>query len=245
MQRVRWPRNFSVFSGSDSDSDGQSIHRRPNAANLRIDTAKASPASSSYPSPISPAPNPILGVYLFCTGDQVDLSSLQTPITPSTHSRIPGMALATVQQNDAIFTSTPLAISNLIGIPLLMRRLLAKPSKSSSHFDNPLAAQLQLDPGSVTADQGARAHGIGTVLVTRADKQPLQKDLLERICAFHAQLLSIAQQQRGVAISDVVKTWATPEKFAAFCAESSKSMGMSVHEMLGGSWLDVKRSVAI
>ncbi|KAG8806581.1 hypothetical protein FRC19_007163, partial [Serendipita sp. 401] len=144
MQRVRWPKNFSPFSGSDSDSETQTDSRRNrNAQRLQISVPNSSSSSSGSVN------GPVMGVYLFCNGDQVDLSSLQTPTsTAPSGFKSPAMGIATVSQSDAVFTSTALPISNLIGVPLLMRRLLAKASPSSPHFENPLASQLQIDPSS-------------------------------------------------------------------------------------------------
>ncbi|CAG7847855.1 SubName: Full=Uncharacterized protein {ECO:0000313/EMBL:CCA77854.1} [Serendipita indica DSM 11827] len=224
MQRIRWPKTLSPFSGSDSDSDGQ-VDRRStrNGRNLHI----AIPNNDSNPSKAIGAP--IMAVYLFCTGDQ-----------PSNgySNRLP---------SDPIFSSTPLPISVLLGVPLLMRRLLAKPAPSSPHFENPLASQLQIDPAEST-NQSPRGSTLGTVLIVRADKEPLQKELVDRICAYHAKLLSLAQQRGPGGMTEVVKTMATPEKFLAFCMESFQSgsgnIANSVHEMLGGSWLDLQRPMA-
>lgn len=243
MQRIRWPKTLSPFSGSDSDSDGQ-VDRRStrNGRNLHI----AIPNNDSNPSKAIGAP--IMAVYLFCTGDQVDLSSLKTPPLGAKKTfTSPAMGTATVSPSDPIFSSTPLPISVLLGVPLLMRRLLAKPAPSSPHFENPLASQLQIDPAEST-NQSPRGSTLGTVLIVRADKEPLQKELVDRICAYHAKLLSLAQQRGPGGMTEVVKTMATPEKFLAFCMESFQSgsgnIANSVHEMLGGSWLDLQRPMA-
>jgi hypothetical protein len=53
-------------------------------------------------------------------------------------------------------------------------------------------------------------------------------------------------------MGEVLKSWATPEKFLTFCMESYRPTGgkskaniaNSVHEMLGGSWLDLQRPMA-
>lgn len=250
MQRIRWPKNFSVFYGSDSDSDGQTVQRRARPSNLHIDLPAGSSSYANQSS--SGTAQSIQGVYLFCAGDQVDLSTLQTPLVPKPIANIPTMGAATVSPSDAIFspTSVPLPISSLIGIPLLMRRLQSKPSPASPHFQNALASQLSFDPESppvITPDSGTR--GLGTVLVVRLDREPLQKDLLDRICAFHAKLLNLAQQKGPGSMAEVLRTWATPEQFLTFCMESTRPIGVSassnnVHEMLGGSWLDLQRPMA-
>lgn len=251
MQRVRWPRSFSVFSGSDSDSDGHAAERytRSRKPNFHINTSNTSnPERASS----------VTGVYLFCSGDQVDLSSLQTPMSPPSSRPTPTMGAATVSPSDAIWTATPLPISSLIGIPLLMRRLLAKPSSSlppSPDFDNELASQLQIDPSNQISDIDGNgstreaSRGLGTVLIVRADRAPLPQDLVERICAFHAKLLGLAHQRGRGSMAEIVKTWATPEKFVAFCTESyqtksSAPISNSVHQMLNGSWLEVQRPMA-
>lgn len=195
---------------------------------------------------------PVIGVYLFCAGDQVDLSVLKTPPAGSKPAKKPELGSATVAPSDAIFKASPLPISNLIGIPLLMRRLLAKPSSAmpaSPHYDNPLASQLQADPANPAADSST--HGIGTVLVVRADREPLHKDLIDRVCAFHAELLNMARQRGPGSMSEVLKTHATPQKFLDFCMKSYKAPGLpgenlasSMHELLGGSWLDLQRPIA-
>lgn len=242
MQRIRWPRDFSPFSGSDSDSDGQSAQRRTRAAQLKvaIPSDSTSGASSSQT---------VMGVYLFCAGDQVDLSVLKTPPAGFKPARRPELGTATVAPSDAVFQFSPLPISQLIGVPLLMRRLLAKPMPTSPHFDNPLASQLQFDPANSAVDHSTR--GLGTVLVVRADREPLHKDLIDRICAFHANLLNMAQHRGPGSMSEVLKTYATPQKFLDFCMESYQAPGLpptnianSVHELLGGSWLDLQRPMA-
>ncbi|KIM32755.1 hypothetical protein M408DRAFT_6218 [Serendipita vermifera MAFF 305830] len=249
MQRIRWPKNFSVFSGSDSDSDGQPAQRRARPSNMHIDIPAGS--SSYVNQSTTGAPQPIQGVYLFCAGDQVDLSTLQTPLVPTPiPNNMPAMGLATVSPSDQIFSKTasaPLPISTLIGIPLLMRRLQSKPSPTSPHFENTLASHLTFNEAAAatTADSGAR--GLGTVLVVRLDREPLQKELLERICAFHAKLLSLIQQRGPGSTPDVLKSFATPEQFLSFCMESSSNRGnvaSSVHDVLGGSWLDIQRPMA-
>jgi len=193
-----------------------------------------------------------MGVYLFCSGDTVDLSVLKTPPAGSKPVHRPELGTATVQPTDAVFQAAPLAISQLIGIPLLMRRLLAKPASAMStspHFDNPLASQLQLDPANPAAADGTR--GLGTVLVVRADREPLHKDLIDRICAFHAKLLNMARQRGPGSMAEILRVNATPQKFIDFCMESYKAPGLppaniasSVHELLGGSWLDLQRPMA-
>lgn len=249
MQRIRWPKSLSPFSGSDSESDGQTVQRtRP--SHLRLDIPKGPTNQSAN----GIQQQTIQGVYLFCAGDQVDLSNLQTPLVPNPIANIPTMGLATVSPSDAIFnaSSTPLPISSLIGIPLLMRRLAAKPSPTSPHFENTLAFQLSIDPQFAATTPDPATRGLGTVLVVRADREPLQKDLLDRICAFHAKLLNLAQQKGSGGMSETLKTWATPEKFLMFCMESYRQAGgnskanvaNSVHEMLGGSWLDLQRPMA-
>jgi hypothetical protein len=250
MQRVRWPKSFSPFSGSDSDSDGQTAQRHARPSPLHLDIPKGSTNQSANGS----QQQTIQGIYLFCAGDQVDLSTLRTPLVPNPVANIPTMGLATVSPSDAIFnaSSTPLPISSLIGIPLLMRRLAAKPSPSSPHFENTLAFQLSVDPQLTATTPDPATRGLGTVLVIRADREPLQKDLLDRICAFHAKLLNLAQQKGSGGMGETLKTWATPEKFLMFCMESYRPDGgnskanisNSVHEMLGGSWLDLQRPMA-
>ncbi|KAG8836289.1 hypothetical protein FRC17_007439 [Serendipita sp. 399] len=245
MQRIRWPKDFYPFSG-DSDSDTQSESKRNrNTQRLHIDVPTSSTSTTA-------AHAPVLGVYLFCNGDQVDLSSLQTPTAPSPSGfTSPAMGTATVSQSDAVFNATVLPISNLIGVPLLMRRLLAKASSPSSpHFDNPLASQLQIDPSpSSSPAASSTSRGLGTVLVVRADKKPLQKELLDRVCAYHARLLALAQQRGAGSMSDVLKTMATPEKFMAFCMESQRQVpGTSnshlATSVLSESWLDLQRPMA-
>lgn len=190
------------------------------------------------------ASKPVIGVYLFCAGDQVDLSVLKTPPAGSKPARKPEIGTASVLPSDAVFEVSPLPISNMIGVPLLMRRLQSKPSPTSPHFDNPLASQLQFDPENPAFDV---ARGLGTVLVVRADREPLQKELIDRICSFHAKLLNMAQQRGPGSMSEVLKTWATPQKFVEFCMESYPNPGMSktgvansVHELLGTSWFEVQ-----
>lgn len=245
MQRIRWPQNFSPFSGSDSDSDGQSAQRRTRAAQLQLATPNNSTSGVS-------SSQTVMGVYLFCAGDQVDLSVLKTPPAGSKPVRRPELGTATVAPSDAVFKASPLPISQLIGVPLLMRRLLAKPMPTSPHFDNPLASQLQFDPANSAVDYSSKStRGLGTVLVVRADREPLHKDLIDRICAFHANLLNIAQQRGPGSMAEVLKTYATPQKFLDFCMESYQAPGLlpaniasSVHELLGGSWLDLQRPMA-
>ena len=249
MQRIRWPKTFSVFYGSDSDSDGQTVQRRTRPGNLHIDLPTQPPSYATQSTS-----GTVQGVYLFCAGDQVDLSTLQTPLIPKPIINIPTMGSATVSPSDAIFNGSclPLPISSLIGIPLLMRRLQSKPSPNSPHFENTLASHLSFDPTSTatTPDMGTR--GLGTVLVVRLDREPLQKDLLDRICAFHAKLVNLAQQRGPGGMAEVLKAWATPETFLTFCMESNRSSGTSsnanmaasVHEPLGGSWLDLQRPMA-
>jgi hypothetical protein len=245
MQRIRWPRDLSPFSGSDSDSDGQVAPGRTRAGaalKITIPNDSTNGASSSQT---------VMGVYLFCAGDQVDLSVLKTPPVGSKPARKPQLGTATVTPSDAIFKASPLPISQLIGIPLLMRRLLAKPMPTSPHFDNPLASQLQFDPANSASDHPSSTRGLGTVLVVRADREPLHKDLIDRICAFHANLLNMAQQRGSGSMSEVLKTYATPQRFLDFCMESYQAPGLppanianSVHELLGGSWLDLQRPMA-
>ncbi|PVG02054.1 hypothetical protein CPB86DRAFT_35099 [Serendipita vermifera] len=242
MQRIRWPKNFSLFSGSDSESEGQAPQPR-SKPHLHLDLSKE---SASQQAGKGHGSSTVKGVYLFCAGDQIDLSALQTPLSPTTSFYSPEMGVATVAQSDAVFSGTPLAVSQLIGIPLLMRPLAAKQSPSSPHFENPLASHLQIDP----ANQLPSPRGIGTVLVVRADKEPLEKDLLVHICAFHNQLLTMAQQRGPGSMSELTKTWATPENFKRFCKEfrptgtsGNVSMAGSVH-MLGGSWHELQRPMA-
>jgi hypothetical protein len=243
MQRIRWPKNFSLFSGEDSDSEGHTHQPRSKPTHLHLDLSKDSASKHGGKGQGS---STVKGVYLFCAGDQIDLSALQTPLSPTPSFYTPEMGLATVAQTDAVFSGTPLAVSQLIGIPLLMRPLAAKQSPTSPHFENPLASHLQLDP----ANQLPSPRGIGTVLVVRADKEPLEKELLVRICAFHNQLLTLAQQRGPGSMSELTKTWATPENFSNFCKEfkptgasRSVSMASSVY-MLGGSWHELQRPMA-
>lgn len=236
MQRVRWPKTFSVWNGSDPSINDQYS--------------------------ISP---PVQGVYLFCAGDeqQVQLSMSHSPPTTPTSPSLPmapqpKLALATVTSTDSIFESTPLTISELIGVPLQMRRLLAKPSTSLQfpHFDNQSATYLQIDPTTGFAPP-VWARGVGTVLLVRADQEPLTKELLERIIAFHSRLLDLYDQQGKVDLQQ----WATPQRFREFCSlgdiflssapyKGSKPgelhfRGSTAKNALGESWLDVGPQVVV
>ena len=173
------------------------------------------------------------------------------------------MALATVPQVDAIFGTKPLALSVLLGVPLLIRRLSAKPALElprNAHFDNVAATALHVDPATGYAP-AEWCRGVGTVLVVREDQQPLTKDLLENLVQFSQML---AQLFGGRA--DELRAYATPRRFADFCAASDEhdhqmpvtsiatgsgsgsgsllaaSQLISRSQVLGESWFDVSKS---
>lgn len=249
MQRIRWPKNYSPWAAaSDSDSD----------ASLAASTSPL-PAAKRAASP----GRPITGVYLFCVGDQFQ-PSLSPPSSPTTLAPKPlvsnTMALATVPQADAIFATAPLALSVLLGVPLLARRLSAKPALAlprNAHYDNDAASALHIDPATGRAPAEWARGGVGTVLIVRADQQPLTKDLLARIVAFSRACAGRPGEH------------ATPSRFADFCAAAAAddelelahprsqaqmlppiaagpplaaSQLISRSQVLGESWLDVNKS---
>lgn len=243
MQRIRWPKNYSPWAASsDSDSD----------SSLAASTS-TTPAKRS----VSPE-RPITGVYLFCVGDQ-----FQPPLSPpsSPTATASTMALATVPQADAIFGTPPLALSERLGVPLLTRRLSAKPALALPHnaqFDNAAARALHVDPATGCAPPDW-THGVGTVLVVRADQQPLTKDLLARIVEFARLFTATACADAGGSF----EAYATPQRFAAFCAAgpaehpqqhqtqpTSFAIGSSLvasqligsSQVLSESWFDVGKS---
>ena len=246
MQRIRWPKNYSPWAAySDSDSD----------ASLTASTS-APPATKRSLSP----GRPITGVYLFCVGDQFQ-PSLSPPSSPASLASKPlvlnTMALATVPQADTIFATQPLALSRLLGVALLTRRLSAKPALElprNAHFDNDAATALHVDPATGYAP-AEWCQGVGTVLVVREDQQPLTKDLLENIIRFSQ---TLAQLFGGRA--DDLRAYATPQRFADFCAgshehtyqtpltliasgsELAASQRISRSQMLTESWFDVGKS---
>jgi len=238
MQRIRWPKNYSPWAAySDSDSD----------ASLTASTSTPPVAKRS----LSPS-RPITGVYLFCVGDQFQ-PSLSPPSSPASLASKPlisnSMALATVPQADAIFATKPLALSQLLGVPLLTRRLSAKPALElprNAHFENDAATALHVDPatGGTPAEW---SQGVGTVLVVREDQQPLTKDLLENIVKFSQTLAKLF----GGRVRDL-QAYATPRRFADFCetplmsmppgSELAASQQISRSQMLNESWFDVSKS---
>lgn len=246
MQRIRWPKNYSPWAASsDSDSD----------ASLAASTSTSPAAKRS-----SSLGRPITGVYLFCVGDQFQ-PSLSPPSSPASLACKPlvsnTMALATVPQADAIFSTNPLALSVLLGVPLLTRRLSAKPSLElprNAHFDNDAATALHVDPATGYAP-AEWCQGVGTVLVVREDQQPLTKDLLENIAKFSQMLAQLCGGRPGD-----FQAYANPRRFADFCAGSDEhphqmpitsfatgsslaaSQLVSRSQVLGESWFDVGMS---
>lgn len=167
------------------------------------------------------------------------------------------MALATVPQADAVFGTKPLALSVLLGVPLLTRRLSAKPALElprNANFDNDAATALHVDPATGYAS-AEWCQGVGTVLVVREDLQPLTKDLLENIVKFSQMLRHLF----GGRASEL-QAYATPRRFADFCAgvderphqmpitsiASGSSLAasqlISRSQALGESWFDVNMS---
>ena len=168
------------------------------------------------------------------------------------------MALATVPQADAIFGTNPLALSLLLGVPLLTRRLSAKPSLQlprNAHFDNDAATALHVDPATGYAP-AEWCQGVGTVLVVREDQQPLTKDLLENIVKFSQMLVQLFGGRAGD-----LQAYVTPRRFADFCAgldgyhphqmpitsiatgsSLAASQLVSRSQVLGESWFDVNVS---
>jgi len=167
------------------------------------------------------------------------------------------MALATIPQADAIFATKPLALSQLLGVPLLTRRLSAKPALElprNAHFDNDAATALHVDPATGYAP-AEWCQGVGTVLVVREDQQPLTKDLLENIVKFSQMLAQLFGRRAGD-----LQAYATPRRFAEFCAGSDEhphqtplmsiapgselavSQRISRSQMLNESWFDVSQS---
>jgi hypothetical protein len=168
------------------------------------------------------------------------------------------MALATVPQADAIFGTKPLALSMLLGVPLLTRRLSAKPALElprNAQFDNDAATALHIDPATGYAPP-EWCRGVGTVLVVREDQQPLTKDLLENIVQFSQMLAQLFAGRPGE-----LQAYATPRRFADFCAgsdhhphqmpiSSSIASGSSLaasqlisrSQVMGESWFDVNMS---
>ena len=246
MQRIRWPRNYSPWAAnSDSDSDAS------------LTTSPSTPAATKRCPSLG---RPTTGVYLFCMGDQFQ-PSLSPPSSPGSSAFKPlvsnTMALATVPQTDAIFATKPLALSQLLGVPLLTRRLSAKPALElprNAHFDNIAATALHVDPATGYAP-AEWCQGVGTLLVVREDQQPLTKDLLENIVKFSQ---SLAQLFGGRA--DDLRAYATPRRFADFCAGSDEhsyqtpltwitpgselaaSQRISQGQTLNESWFDVSKS---
>jgi len=167
------------------------------------------------------------------------------------------MALATVPQVDAIFVTKPLALSVLLGVPLLTRRLSAIPALElprNAHFDNEAATALHVDPATGYAP-AEWCQGVGTVLVVREDQQPLTKDLLENIVKFSQMLVQLFGGR-----AEDLRAYATPRRFADFCAGSddhplqtpitsidagsSRAAAelISRSQVLGESWFDISKS---
>jgi hypothetical protein len=154
---------FEIDLGLGTESSSSSAHTRSGTGS----TTGSSGAETEA----------VKGVYIFSAGEQGDSV----------------FGEASVPARDHVFSGLPLAISCLIGIPLLMRRLLGTPARAialQERYNNPLASALHVNPYS-GKPPGDWLRGVGTVLVVRADRKPLLKKHLEIMCSFHSQVMEV------------------------------------------------------